>query len=618
MPHHKPPSFRAGLFDIPLNARPWPPCNGLSNSLVQVVAHMSPDLALRLFQPAFASLLLPRPTAEPPRADLPPHLRLHIAHAALPRILSAGDFTATLTSAPRGAFAAAVLPQLQDVSSVTLQVDAFDGSEATLRDAMHAACGLPQLRDLRLSLLNRDACITPPDLHHMAGALTLASSLSSFAMHAGCAADDAAAAAFSAALCRLPAITEIELTGAAARSLAAALSGQLSSLSTLQALHIDDKDVSDACVVHLVRAAAALPGLTSLHLDAEGHVDLPRERFCGGRRTRQLIGAVACATRLQALSLYGPIAEGRSLHAWCGLGGELADIGARFAQLTRLELIGSVSCNQLHGVTTFISGLTRLRALHIETGENYCGDGWEDDAIGSFTGALSALTQLTAIGLTGPDVAATDTPTILRVLGRRTGMKKLSIVGGEKGTARELAAMIASCCPGLEDLTLECDRAVQQLHGCRGYAGLLAQLTQLSRLASLCVIMRGRLAADSEADMLSLGLRRLTQVQELLLGVSVSTAAVLEPLLQLMPEAGIGGDAAERAGAGMSGLEVLDLSVVKVGSGGGHALTLAELRRVAEGDSACAPEGALLGLPALQEVVLAEGPLAAADVMRGS
>lgn len=588
---------------------------------VQIVSFISPELALALLRPAFATLLSADPAADPPRSDLPMHLNTQIVNAALPRITTHHDFTATLASSPHAAFAATVLPFLKTVTTVTLHVDAFAGCEAALRRGTCAACTLPQLQALRLALLDKDAHITAADLSDIAAGLSSSPCLHSFAIHAsvasGGADDDAAAGEFAEALCNVPHLRELELTGAAARPLAAALSCQLSSLTALQDLWIDDKDVSDACVVHLVRAAAALPGLTSLHLDAEGHIELPRERFCSGGRTRQLIAAVACATRLQALSLYGPITESRSVHAWCGLGTELGDHANRFLQLTRLDLVGSVSCNQLLGVAKLLGGMSLLRSLHIETGENNCGGGWPDDPVADFAGALAALTQLTSVGLLGPDIPAAQTAAVLRGLGRRPGVKKLSVVGGEKGTARDLAGMLMSLFPGLEDLTLECDRAVQQLHGCRGYAGLVAQVARLPRLTTLSLVVRGRLSDDGETQMLALGLRRLSQLQELQLCVAVSGVRVLEPLLQLAPIAGgvheHGSEAAERAGPGTADLRVLDLSLVKVAPGASHDLKLAELQVLAKGmaDDVAEP----LGLPRLEEVLLAEGAFPAADVL---
>lgn len=590
-------------------------------SRVQIVSLISSDLTLALFRPAFATLLSPHPSADAPRTDLPMHLSTQIAHAALPCIANHHDFTATLTNAPRTTFAAAVLPHLKTVTTVTLHVDAFSGCEAALGDGTRAACTLPQLQALRLALLDKDALLPAADLRTIAAGLSSSPCLHSFAIHAGVAAggdaDDAAAAEFAVALCTLPHLRELELTGAAARPLAAALSSQLSSLTALQDLWIDDKDVSDACVVHLVRAAAALPSLTALHLDAEGHIELPREKFCSGGRTRQLIAAIACATRLQALSLYGPIAEGRSVHAWCGLGSELGDHANRFLQLTRLDLVGSVSCNQLPGIAKLLGGMSLLRSLHIETGENSCGGGWPDDAVAAFASALAGLTQLTSLGLLGPDVPAGQTGEVLRGLGKRPGVKKLSIVGGEKGTARDLVGMLVSLFPGLEDLTLECDRAVQQLHGCRGYAGLVAQVARLPRLSTLSLVVRGRLTDEGETQMLALGLRRLAQLRELQLRVAVSGVGVLEPLLQLAPLAdGVqerGGVVAERAGPGTPDLRLLDLSCVKVAPGASHELKLPELQGLAKGMAEY--EAGPLGLPRLEEVLLADGAVPPADLL---
>lgn len=553
-------------------------------------------LLLPISKAADTPLPIPSPT-------LPLPLKKLIAASAVPSVSRHQAFIATIASPSHNDFIVAVLPHLTTLTSASLRAATCDACDDALMHAMHAACTLPDLDTLHLSLPNLGKPFQPHNLQQLAAHLSTAPHLNSLAIHATFPAADGAAAELAHALCQLQSLSHLELTGACARPIAASLSSQISSLTALQGMHIDDKDVSDPSVVHLIRAAASLPRLTQLQLDATGHLELPREKFCTGGRTRQIVTAVACATLLQTLSFRSPVQEGRTLHAWCGLGSALGEQGARFGRLTQLELIGCVSCGQLPGVAEFVRGMTMLRALAVETGENYCGGDLGDGAVSKFAGALAGLTQLTAVTLAGPDVPAVNAMDFLTGLGSRPGLKHLGLVAGDMGTARDAARMVASNCPGLHELTVESDRAVQELHGCRGCAGFIGSMRKLQHLRCLGVVMRGTTGVR-EFQELAIGLRELSRLQELQLSARLAGAEDLEGLLELAPEgAGGGGDQSEfhrPDGPGLLELQILDMSHVHCGPGGGVEPSRPDLAELAQGE-----EGAgLLRFPKLQEVVL--------------
>eukprot|EP00892_Ulva_mutabilis_P005783 jgi/Ulvmu1/3577/UM168_0009.1 len=586
--------------------------------LEEVVSSVSPDIAPLLLRPVWRTLFAtgshPRSFLPTPRPNLPPPIKQLVARAAIPAIDSQHGFTATVT-AQHADFAELAIPHLPTLTSATLRAVAGDDPGDTLMRTARAACTLPALHTLRLSMPDLETPLLPSQMQQMASHLRSTQQLQTLGIHSAFETTDEASAELASTLSQLTSLTHLELSGAAARPIAAALSSQISSLTALQGLHVDDKDISDPSVVHLLRAAASLPRLTLLDLDATGNVKLSREKFCTGGRTRQIIAAAACATRLQALSIRSPVIDGRSLHAWCDLGATLAERSSRFEQLTRLELVGGVTCGQLQAVAQFIRGMPQLRSLNVVTGENYCGSDLSgdvsDEAVAMFAGALAGLTQLTAVALSGPDVPAARAIDFLSGLGGRPALRTLGLVAGDMGTARDAARMLAACFPALQELSVESDRAVQGLHGCRGLAGFVGSMRKLLGLQRLTIVARGALATGDLAQ-LAPGLRQLSQLRVLHITARFAEDDDLGWLMQLVPdeqEADKGG-LIQPGGPGLVQLQELDLANVMCGTAGQRCVTRGDVLALADGE----PDAGLLLFPQLQTVALLHDAVLRADL----
>ena len=306
-------------------SRQWLSC---MYACMQVLLSLPDEVTVLLLRAAVPSAgpaplhFAPRPTSIPPAvASLPQSLHHVALRACAPCIDAARTLSLELDSPNVLAFAAATLPSLTTLTSLTLQLCFVShiAPATELEHLLRAACCLPRLESLRLLDVGHTCC----SAHALARNLPDARRLHTLELwNTMFGAGAAGVRALVPALWALPSLTRLEVGGGASKQAnALVLKRALPGLRALRDLRWVDARVSDAEAAEIAEAAALLPALRAITLNSVN----PK---CGGGS--RLAAALGRMPELQEVEI---CCDGAG-----GLGAVLAWQLGRCSRVTRLQL----------------------------------------------------------------------------------------------------------------------------------------------------------------------------------------------------------------------------------------------------------------------------------------